>query len=83
MPFDTPKPGFASMMQMVSDHAKARPDAVAMRQKEFGIWNEFTWAALEEIMHAAAAGLIELGMEPLDHIGILSENRSEWVQALH
>lgn len=81
MPFDTPEAGFRSTVQMLSDHAQQRPDAVAMRQKEFGIWNEITWAGLEEIMHACAAGLIELGMEPLDHVGILSENRSEWVQA--
>ncbi|MEM6312308.1 MAG: long-chain fatty acid--CoA ligase [Pseudomonadota bacterium] len=81
MPFDTPEAGFRSTVQMLSDHAQQRPDAVAMRQKEFGIWNEITWSGLEEIMHACAAGLIELGMEPLDHVGILSENRAEWVQA--
>jgi len=80
MPFDT-SPGFVSMVQMLSDHARQRPDAVAMRQKEFGIWNEITWADLEEIMLATAAGLMALGMAPRDHVGILSENRSEWVQA--
>ena len=81
MPFDTPEAGFRSTVQMLSDHAQQRPNAVAMRQKEYGIWNEISWSGLEEIMHACAAGLIELGMEPLDHVGILSENRSEWVQA--
>ncbi len=83
MPFDVHnvQSGFRSTPQMVSDHAVERPNAVAMRQKEFGIWNEFTWSDVEEIMHAAAAGLISLGMQPGDHVGILSENRSEWVQA--
>jgi len=81
MAFDAPEPGFVSMIQMVSDHARLRPASVAMRQKEFGIWTEFDWSALEEIMHAAAAGLIELGMSPSEHVGILSENRSQWVQA--
>ncbi len=81
MAFDSPGAGFVSTVQMLSDHAQQRPDAVAMRQKEYGIWNEITWSGLEEIMHACAAGLIELGMEPLDHVGILSENRAEWVQA--
>jgi long-chain acyl-CoA synthetase len=32
-------------------------------------------------MHALAAGLIELGMQPGAHVGILSENRQEWVLA--
>jgi long-chain acyl-CoA synthetase len=81
MPFDTPSPDFRSTVQMVSDHARQRPDGIAMRQKEFGIWQEVSWAGLEEIMHAAAAGLISLGLEPGGHVGILSENRAEWVQA--
>ncbi len=81
MPFDTPSPDFKSMVQILSDHAQERPDGVAMRQKEFGIWQEVSWSGLEEIMNAAAAGLIALGMERGDHVGILSENRAEWVQA--
>lgn len=52
-----------------------------MRQKDFGIWQEITWSGFEEIMHAVAAGLIELGMRDGEHIGILSENRREWVLA--
>ena len=81
MAFDLQDAGFVPTVQMVSDHAQARGGRVAMRQKEFGIWNEVTWAGLEEIMHAAAAGLIELGLQPGGHAGILSENRAEWVQA--
>lgn len=81
MPFDEKMAGFKPAVQMVHDHASARPDAVAMRQKEFGIWNEITWSGLAEIMQAAAAGLLELGLEQGGHAGILSENRSEWVQA--
>ncbi len=81
MAFDQKQSGFVSLVQMLSDHAAMRPSAVAMRQKEFGIWNEITWAGLHEIMQATAAGLIELGMQAGDHVGILSENRSEWVQA--
>ncbi len=81
MPFDIKSETFAPLVQMVHDHAAARPDAVAMRQKEFGIWNEITWKGLQEIMQACAAGLMELGVEKGAHIGVLSENRSEWVQA--
>ena len=73
--------GFRSVPQMVSEHAAARPNAVAMRQKEYGIWNELSWSDVQEIMQAGAAGLIGLGVEAGDHVGILSENRSEWVLA--
>ncbi len=81
MPFDIKSESFAPLVQMVHDHAAARPADVAMRQKEFGIWNEITWQGLQEIMQACAAGLMELGVGKGAHIGILSENRSEWVQA--
>ena len=81
MAFDEQPAGFAPLVRMVHDHAAQRPDGVAMRQKEFGIWNEITWAGLAEIMQACAAGLMELGVGQGGHVGILSENRSEWVQA--
>lgn len=81
MPYDVPAGDFRSIVAMVSDHARDRPAAVAMRQKRFGIWNELTWSDVDEVMQAAAAGLIALGLEPGGHVGILSENRSEWVLA--
>jgi long-chain acyl-CoA synthetase len=83
MPYDVSNPDadFKTTIQMVADHADMRGTTVAMRQKRFGIWNELTWADINEIMNATAAGLVAVGMEQGDHVGILSENRSEWVQA--
>jgi long-chain acyl-CoA synthetase len=72
---------FQSNVSVVSAHAASDPDAVAMRQKDFGIWQEITWSGFEQIMDAIAAGLMELGMQDGDHVGILSENRREWVLA--
>ncbi len=72
---------FRSNVSIVSSHAANEPNRVAMRQKDFGIWQEITWSGFEEIMHAVAAGLMELGMQDGEHIGILSENRREWVLA--
>ncbi len=37
------------------------PNAVAMREKDFGIWQEITWAQLWENVLAAAHGLLALG----------------------
>ncbi|SEO37951.1 long-chain acyl-CoA synthetase [Salinihabitans flavidus] len=73
--------GFRTNVQVIRDHAASDPDRVAMRQKEFGIWHELTWAGVEEIMQALAAGLMEVGMQAGEHVGILSENRREWVLA--
>ena len=29
--------------KILRQNAKSWPDDIAMREKEFGIWNEFTW----------------------------------------
>lgn len=81
MAFDEPMAGFVPLVRMVQDHGRARSDGVAMRQKEFGIWNEITWGQLSGIMEDCALGLMALGVTNGGHVGILSENRSEWVQA--
>ncbi|WP_372892201.1 AMP-dependent synthetase/ligase [Rhodosalinus sp.] len=72
---------FRTQVDMIAGHAASAPDRVAMRQKEHGIWQELTWAGLEEVARALAAGLIDLGMDHGAHCGILSENRQEWVLA--
>ena len=71
--------GFRTSVQVIADHAKTSPDLVAMRQKRFGIWNETTWRELHHKVRSLASALIELGVKPNDKIGILSENRQEWV----
>ena len=71
--------GFRTSVQVIADHAKASQDLVAMRQKRFGIWNETTWRELHHKVRSLASALIELGVKPNDKIGILSENRQEWV----
>ena len=73
--------GFRPLVAIVSEHARSHPQSVAMRQKRHGIWNEMTWTGLENTMHALAAALIDLGVKDETHVGILSENRQEWVLA--
>ncbi|MFT6273663.1 MAG: long-chain acyl-CoA synthetase [Dinoroseobacter sp.] len=73
--------GFRPLVSVVSEHAASHPDGVAMRQKRHGIWQELTWSGLDEVTQALAAGLIGLGVYTDTHLGILSENRQEWVLA--
>jgi long-chain acyl-CoA synthetase len=61
--------------------AAQRPDAVALRQKDFGIWQPLTWSQYAEQARAFGAGLVELGLAPGASVAILSENRREWVIA--
>ena len=39
------------------------PEKVAMREKDFGIWNEYSWAHWGEQARLVGMGLIALGLE--------------------
>jgi long-chain acyl-CoA synthetase len=54
---------------------------VAMREKEFGIWQEFTWRAYHEHVKYFSLGLVSLGLSPGDKVAIIGDNRPEWVWA--
>ena len=73
------KDNFRTSVQVIAEHGAQSPDKVAIRQKRYGVWNEITWARLDAIVKDLAAGLIELGVKPGDKVGVLSENRQEWV----
>jgi len=57
----------------------ARQDAVMMRQKEFGIWQGWSWNSVGRIVRDLAMGLNSLGLAPGDCVSILSNTRVEWV----
>jgi long-chain acyl-CoA synthetase len=59
--------------------AERTPSAVAMREKDFGIWKEYTWAEAWDLIVDAAHGLLAVGIEPGDRVSIHSEDRPEWV----
>ena len=52
---------------------------VALRQKEFGIWHEYTWKDCYEKTKFIALGLISLGLENGDIVSILGYNSPEWL----
>ena len=50
-------------------------DKPAYREKEFGIWQSWTWTQAAAEIDALAAGLLTLGAVPDDHIAIVGRNR--------
>lgn len=60
-------------------NAKHWPEQVAMREKEFGIWREFTWKDYENRVKWMALALQDLGVGEQDVVGLLGDNRPEWV----
>jgi long-chain acyl-CoA synthetase len=56
-------------------HARLRPDHPALREKDLGIWQTWTWAQTAQIVKQLAAGLHALGFKRGDHLAIVGENR--------
>ncbi len=61
--------------------AATRSDDIALREKEFGIWQETTYGEFWLDVQAAAMGLWQMGVRPGDKVAIHSENRKAWVIA--
>lgn len=66
---------------LLAQHARLRPDRVALRQKRLGVWRELTWREYHDHVRATACMLAELGVRAGDHVAILSDNRPEWLFA--
>ncbi len=71
--------GYPTVAARVREWAESLPDAVALREKDYGIWQEIAWAELWELVLDAGHGLLALGVEPGDRVSIQSEDRPEWV----
>ncbi len=52
---------------------------VALREKEFGIWQSVTWQEYLDHVRDLALGLVTLGCRPGDTLAILGDNRPEWL----
>jgi long-chain acyl-CoA synthetase len=54
-------------------------DRVALRRKDYGIWNRISWSEYGKKVREVAAGLLSLGLKPGDRVAILGDNRPEWL----
>ncbi len=54
---------------------------IALREKEFGIWQPVTWQEYLEHVKYFCLGLTSLGLERGDTIAIIGDNRPEWIYA--
>ncbi|BED90088.1 AMP-dependent synthetase [Pseudoalteromonas sp. MM1] len=60
-------------------NAQQWPHETAMREKEFGIWNEFTWEDYNNRVKWLTLALLDKGTNKGDAIALLGDNRPEWV----
>ena len=77
----TPAVPELTLPQMLRAHARDRADHLALRQKDFGIWQAYTWQHYFQRACHFGLGLRALGLGEGGHVAIISENRVEWVIA--
>ena len=73
--------GCTTISQLFQDRVTRYPDKVALREKDFGIWNEYTWADYGDNARWVGYGLKALGLERGDVCSIASEVNKEWMFA--
>jgi long-chain acyl-CoA synthetase len=57
----------------------ANPERLVIREKDYGIWNEYTWADYGRNAKYVGLGLMSLGMKPGDVCSIAAEICKEWL----
>ncbi len=70
-----------TMGRFFLDRVAERGDGVALREKDFGIWQRVTWNEYLIRVRRFALGLIAMGFRRGDQLAILSENRRQWLYA--
>ncbi|CAB3936639.1 Long-chain-fatty-acid--CoA ligase FadD15 [Achromobacter insolitus] len=70
-----------TLPQMLREQARLRPTAIAIRQKDFGIWKPLSWAEYWRRACHVGLGLRAQGLSVGGRVAIVSENRVEWLLA--
>ncbi len=63
---------FPKLLDRNAERRGARP---AMREKDYGIWQSWTWTQTRDNAHAIAAGLAAMGLKRGDKLAIVGDNR--------
>ena len=70
-----PSGGLDSIPKLLARNAVEFGNRPASREKEFGIWQSWTWAEVNEETRALAMGLLARGLEVGDYVAIIGNNR--------
>lgn len=70
-----------TLPQLLRLRAEHEGDRVALREKDYGIWNEITYAQYYENVLLFAHGLLSLGFGPGERLAVIADNIPEWLYA--
>src|SRR3569832_200683 len=66
---------------MLRLNAREHGNEIALREKDLGLWRLFTWSDYQARVRDFALGLVEMGLGRGDVVGIIGDNRPDWVAA--
>jgi long-chain acyl-CoA synthetase len=68
--------------KLLMHHAHARGARPAIREKDLGIWQTWTWTRFADEVRALACGLAADGVRRGDHVALVSDNRPRLYAAM-
>lgn len=74
-------PATASVPGAFFARAACHPHKVALRRKRLGLWEPITWGAYAEAVRLVGHALLALGVQPGERVGVVGENRPEWLMS--
>jgi long-chain acyl-CoA synthetase len=67
--------GLDTFPKLLAHHARVRGERPAIREKDLGIWQTWSWKEFNEEVRALACGLAEQGLKRGAHIALVGDNR--------
>jgi len=67
--------------QFLLAHAQHTPNKIALRERNYGIWQALTWKQYLDHVKYFSLGLMSLNLTPDETIAIIGDNRPEWIIA--
>ncbi|GFK94080.1 Long-chain-fatty-acid--CoA ligase FadD15 [Fundidesulfovibrio magnetotacticus] len=71
----------STLPRLLLENARRAPRDTALREKQWGVWQAYTWKDYLDITAAFAGGLAELGLGRGDIVVLIGDNRPEWLWA--
>jgi long-chain acyl-CoA synthetase len=71
-----------TVVKVIRAVAARQPDKPALLSKnKTGAWETITYSQMADLSERFGAGLLALGVQRGDHVGIIADNRKEWIIA--
>ncbi|HEX6317271.1 MAG TPA: AMP-binding protein [Burkholderiales bacterium] len=77
-----PRGGLDTFPKLLMHHARERGDRPAIREKDLGIWQTWTWRQFADEVRALAGALAADGLQRGGHVALVSDNRPRLYAAM-